>query len=77
MAIDTIVEDFRCAVLKALVASAAKCRPRDHPRPPIPPVIQDEILMKNRILRRWQATRDPTLKAEVNRLQGSVIRKLN
>jgi hypothetical protein len=36
MAIDTCVEDFSDAVLKALAASTPKCRPRDDPRPPIP-----------------------------------------
>jgi len=47
MAIDTGVENFYGAVLKALAASAPKRRPRDDPRPPIPAGIQDEIRLKN------------------------------
>jgi len=77
MAIDTCVENFSGAVLQALAASTPKCRPRDDPRPPIPAGIQDEIRLKNRLRRRWQVTRDPALKAEVNRLQRSVTRRLN
>jgi len=34
------------------------------------------ILLKNRLRRQWQITRDPTLRAEVNRLQKSVTRQL-
>jgi hypothetical protein len=77
MAIDTRLENFSGAVLKALEASTPKRRPRDDPRPPIPAGIQDEIRLKNRLRRRWQITRDPALKAEVNRLQRSVTRRLN
>jgi hypothetical protein len=33
--------------------------------------------MKNRLRRQWQVTRDPALKAEVNRLQRSVTRRLS
>jgi hypothetical protein len=77
MAIDTCLENFSAAVLKALAACTPKCRPRDDPRPPIRAGIQDEIRLKNRLRRRWQITRDPTLKAEVNRLQRSVTRRLN
>jgi hypothetical protein len=76
MAIDTCVENFYGAVLKALAVSTHKCRPRDDPRPPIPAVIQDEKRTKDRLRRRWQVTRDPALKAEVNRLQRSVSHKL-
>ena len=43
MAIDTCVENFSGAVLKALAASTPKRRPRDDPRPPIPAGIEDEI----------------------------------
>jgi hypothetical protein len=43
MAIDTHVENFSGAVLKALAASSPKRRPRADPRPPIPAGIQDEI----------------------------------
>jgi len=77
MAIDTCVENFSGAVLKALAASTPKRRPRADPRPPIPAGIEDEIRLKNRLRRQWQVTRDPTLKAEVNRLQKSVTRRLN
>ena len=77
MEIDTCVEKFSGAVLKALAASIPKCRPRDDRRPPKPAGIQDEIRMKNRVRRQWQFTRDPALKAEVNRLQRSVTRRLN
>jgi hypothetical protein len=77
MAIDTCVENFSGAVLKALGASTPKCRPRGDPRPPIPAGIQDEIRLKNWLRRRWQVTRDPALRAEVNQLQRSVTRRLN
>jgi hypothetical protein len=36
MAIDTCVENFSEAVLRALAASTTKCCPRDDPRPSIP-----------------------------------------
>ena len=77
MAIDTCVENFSGAVLKDPAASPPKRRPRDDPRPPIPAGIQDEIHLKNRLRRRWQLTRDPALRTEVNRLQRSVYRWLN
>jgi hypothetical protein len=77
MAIDTCVENFFGAVLKALAASTLKCRPCDDPRPPIPAVIQDEIRLKNWLRRQWQVTRTPALKAEVSRPQSSVTRQFN
>ena len=77
MAIDTCLENFSGAVLKALAASTPKRRPRDDPRPPIPAGIQDEIRLKNRLRRQWQFTRNPAPKAEVNRLLRSVTRRLN
>jgi hypothetical protein len=77
MAIDTCVENFSGAVLKALEAFTPKRRPRDDTRPPIPAGIQNDIRLKNWLRSRWQITRDPALKAEVNRLQRSVIRLLN
>jgi hypothetical protein len=77
MVIDTCVENFCGAVLKALAASTPKFRPRDDPWPLIPAGIQDEIRLKNRLRRQWQVTRDPALKAEVNRLQRSVTCRLN
>jgi len=76
MAIDTCVENFSGAVLKAVAASTPKRRPRDYPRPPIPVGIHNEIRLKNRLRRQWQFTRDTALKAEVNRLQRSVTRRL-
>jgi hypothetical protein len=77
MTIDTCVENFSGVVLQALVASTPKFRPRDDPRPLIPAGIQDEIRLKNRLRWRWQVTRDPALKAEVNRLRRYVTRRLN
>jgi hypothetical protein len=77
IAINTCVENFSGAVLKALAASTPKCRPRDDPRRPIPAGIQDEIRLKNRLRRQWQITRDPALKPEVNRLQRLVTCRLN
>jgi hypothetical protein len=77
MAIDTCFENFFGAVLKDLAASTLKCRPRADPRPPIPSGIQDKIRLKNRLWRQWQFTRDPTLEAEVKRLQRSVTRRVN
>jgi hypothetical protein len=58
MAIDTGVENFSGAVLLALWPSTPKCQPRDDPRPPIQAGIQDEIVLKYRLRRRWQVTRD-------------------
>jgi hypothetical protein len=75
-AIDTCVENFSGAVLKALAASTPEYRPRDNLRPLIPTGIQDETLLKNRLRWHWQVTRVPALKAEVNRLQRSVTRRL-
>jgi hypothetical protein len=77
MAIDTCVENFSGAVLKALAASTPKRRPRDYTRHPIPAGIQEEIRLKNRLRGRWHGTRDTALKVEVNRLQRSVTRRLN
>ena len=77
MAIDMCVENFSGTVLKALAASTLKRRPRDFPGPPIPAGIQDEIRLKNHLRRQWLITRDPVLKAEVNRLHRSVNRRLN
>jgi hypothetical protein len=65
------------AILEALAASTPESRSRHDPRPPIPACIQDEIRLKNRLKRQWQITRDPALKAEVNRLQRSVSHQLN
>ena len=75
--IDTCVENFSDAVLKAPTAFNPRCRPRDDPRPPIPAGIQDEIRLKKRLRRQWQVSRNPALKAEVNRQQRLVTRRLN
>jgi hypothetical protein len=58
MAIDTCVENFSGAVLKALAASTTKSCPLDDPRYPIPASIQDVISLKNRLQRQWQITRE-------------------
>ena len=63
MAIDTCVENFSGAVLKALAVSTPKCRPRDDLRLPIPAGIQDEVRLKNRLRWRLQITRDRALRA--------------
>jgi hypothetical protein len=65
------------ATVEALAASAPKSRPRDNPQPQLPERIQDEIRVKIRLKRQWQITRDPSLKAEVNRLQRSMTHQLN
>jgi hypothetical protein len=77
MTIDSCVEKFSGAILKALVVSTPKCRTRADPRPPIPAGIQDEIRLKNWLRRRWQVTREPALRVEVNLLQWLVTRRLN
>jgi len=63
---DTCVENFSGAILGALEASTPKRRPIGDPRPQISAGIQNEIRRKFRLRRRWQVTRYPTLKAEVN-----------
>jgi hypothetical protein len=59
MVIDTDVENFSDAVLKALAASTSKCRLRDDPGFPIPDSFQDEIRLKDQLRRQWQVTRNP------------------
>jgi len=76
MDIETCVENFSGAILGVLEASTPKRRPTGDPRPQIPAGIQDEIRLKNRLRSRWQVTRDPALKTEVNRLQRPVTRRL-
>jgi hypothetical protein len=44
---------------------------------PLPYSIQDEIHLKDQSRRQWQATRDPALKAQVNRIQRSETYRLN
>ena len=77
MAMDTWIETFSGAVLKALATSIPNCRPRDHTRPRISAYIQDTIRPKTRLRMQWKITLDPALTAEVNRLQKSVTRRLN
>jgi hypothetical protein len=72
MAINTCVENFLGAILKAVAAFTPKCRQRGDSRPPIPAGIQYEIRLKNRLQRQRQVTRDTVVIAEVNRLQTSV-----
>ena len=76
MDIDTCVENFSGAILGALEASTPKCHPIGDPSPQIPAGIQDEIRLKNLLRRCWQVSRDPALKAEVNRIHRSVTRRL-
>jgi hypothetical protein len=76
-AIDKCVEELSNAIQEALAASAPRRRPRADPQPSLPAGIQDDIRLKNRLKRRWQVTRDPTLKARVNRLQKSFTHRLN
>ena len=73
----TCVNNFSGSDLKALAVSTHKRRPRDDPRPSTPAGIQDYIRLKNRLLRQWQMTREPALKAEVNCLQWWVTSRLN
>jgi hypothetical protein len=68
-AIDTCVKELTGANSKALADSSLKCRPRADPRPPLLAHIQDKIRLLNRLRRQWQITKDPALKADVNRLQ--------
>jgi hypothetical protein len=76
-AIDEWLEELTSVIHEDTVASAARRRPRADPRPPLPASIQDEIRLKNRLRRQWQITRDPALKAQINRLQRSVTWQLN
>jgi hypothetical protein len=75
--IDACLKELSSPVAKALKDSTPKFRPRADPRPPLPARIQDKICLKYRLTRQLQITRDPALKAEVNRLQRSVINQIN
>ena len=77
MDIVTCVEDFSGTILGALEASTPKRRPIGDPRSQILAGIQDEIRLKNRLRRRWQVSRDPSLETEISRLQRSVTGRLN
>jgi hypothetical protein len=76
-ATDECVEELTSAIQEATAASSPRRRPRADPRTPFPASIQEEIRLKNRLRRHWQVTRDPALKAQVNRLQRSVTYRLN
>jgi hypothetical protein len=76
-AIDKCVEELTSAIQEATAVSAPRRRPRADPRPPLPASIQHEIRLKNRLRTQWQVTKDPALKARVNRLQRSVTYRLN
>jgi hypothetical protein len=69
--IDTCIGSVIIAISGALEVSTPMSRPRADPRPPIPACIQDDIRLKDWLRRQWKLTRDPALKAEVNRLQRS------
>ena len=77
MAIDICFGNFSGSVLKSLAASTPKCRSNDDSRSLIPSGIQDEMSLKNNLRRQWQVTRGRALKAEDNRPQRSVTRRLN
>jgi hypothetical protein len=68
MAIDAFVERFYCAFLKAL--SACRSLATDTAG------IEDQILLKKRLPRQWQVTREPDLKADVILLQTTVKSRL-
>jgi hypothetical protein len=73
-AIDKCVEVLTYAIQDATAVSAPKRRHSADPRPPLPASIEDEIRLKNRLMRQWQITKAPALKAQVNRLQRSAER---
>jgi hypothetical protein len=76
-AVNKCVEELTSAIQEATAASTPRRRPRADPRPPLPASIQDEIRLKNRLRRQWPITRDPVLKAQINRLQRSVTYQPN
>jgi hypothetical protein len=75
-AIDKCLEELTSPIHEATAASALRRRPRADPRPSLPASVQDEIRLKNRLRRQWQITRDPAVKAQINRLQRSVAWQL-
>jgi hypothetical protein len=75
--IDNCHEELTSTIHEATVATAQRRRPRANQRPPLPASIQDEIRRKNRLRGQWQITREPALKAQINRLQRSVTWQLN
>ena len=74
--IDVCVKKISNTLSKALSESHPKCRPRDEPRPPTQALILNAILLKDQLRKQWHITRDPALKAEVNRLQRRVTHHL-
>jgi len=77
MAIDTCIENFSFAVHQALAESTPKCLPRDTLRPPIPAGLQDEIGREERAAESVADHRGPRSETDFNRLQRSVIRRVN
>jgi len=76
MASNWCVENVSCAILKALTTSTPKRRPREDPVPSIPAGVHDDIRLRNQLRRRWQITREPVLRAEVNRLPRLMTHRL-
>jgi hypothetical protein len=76
-AIDKCLEELTSAIHEATAASAPRRQPPADPRSPLPASIDNEICLKNRLRTQWQITRDPPLKAQINRLQRSITWQLN
>ena len=70
MTIDARVKELSIVISKSLTNTAPKCHPRRDPRHSLLSHIQDEIRLKTWLRRRRQITRDPALKAEINRRRG-------
>jgi adenine-specific DNA methylase len=71
------VQELTTAIHNAMAASLPKHRTSADLRSTIFHNIQDKIRLNNRLRKHWQVTRDPTLKAQVNRLQRSINYRLN
>jgi len=76
VAIYACVKEPSSAISKALTGSARKYRPRVN-EGPITGSYSRWNILKKRLRRQWQCTRDPALKAEVNRLRRSINNQLN
>jgi hypothetical protein len=76
-AVDKCLEELTNAIHKGTGATAPRHRPLADPRPLLSASIQDEIRLKNRLRRQWGFTRNPSLKAQISRLQSSVTWQLN
>jgi hypothetical protein len=46
-------------------------------RAPLPASVHDKTRLKNRLRRQWQITRDPSVKAQIKRLQRPMTYRLN